>query len=73
MNQLKILTIFYEVSVVISARRRNEASYIHSKVTGTRVRMENGTLGKEELRGFQISTYNSVVSAFVEQNGILWM
>lgn len=49
------------MSVVISARKRNEASYIHSKLTGTQVKMENGMSGKKELKGFQILTYNPAV------------
>lgn len=48
-------------SVVISARRGNEASWIPSKVIGTPVKIKNGTLGKEELKSFQILAHISVV------------
>ena len=72
MNHLET-SISYEVSVVISARRRNEASYIHSKVTGTQVKMENGALEKGELKSLSILTHNSVIWVFAEQNGLLWM
>lgn len=69
MNHLKT-SISSEVSVVISARRRNEAGYIHSKVTGTQVKMENGALEKGELKSL---THNLVIWVFAEQNGLLWM
>ena len=61
MNHLKIPDYFFEASVVLSARRRNEASCIHSKVIGTQVKMENGALEKGELKNFSILTHNSVI------------
>ena len=72
MNHLET-SISYEVSVVISARRRNEASYIHNKVASTQVKMENGALEKGELKSLSILTHNSVIWVFAEQNGLLWM
>jgi len=51
------------VSVVTSARGRNEASYIHSKVTSTPVATGNGASGKEEVRGFHILTCDSEVES----------
>lgn len=43
---------------------------IHSKVTGTQVKMENGALEKGELKSL---THNLVIWVFAEQNGLLWM
>lgn len=49
------------MSGVISARRGNEASYIHRKVTGTPVATGNGASGKEVVKGFHILTCDSEV------------
>lgn len=46
---------------VISAKRRNETSYIHSKVTGIQAEMGSGVSGKEQLKGFWIFAGNSGV------------
>lgn len=47
-----------------------EMRNIHSKVTGTQVKMENGALEKGELKSL---THNLVIWVFAEQNGLLWM